>query len=178
MPVTFRRKDNLKPDKTERLIGQAVKQGLQPLGNQIVQHLKAQSPKDRGGFRAGIKKRIEGSGLRTVMIIYNDSPHAVFVERGRGPGKQPPPAVIQGWVRRKGLGRSASTRKVRSRVTGRLRSALKSSQSSIAFLIGRAIGRRGIKGKFLFRDVTRVFASQIRRTQDLIESRIARLLNS
>lgn len=58
--------------------------------------------------------------------IYNDTPYAAVIEHGRRPGaKRPPIAPIQAWAGRK----------------------LGDSSRSTAFVIARAIGRKGIKGK-------------------------------
>lgn len=65
-----------------------------------------------------------------------------WVEKGRGPGKQPPLTKIEDWIERTGLavstdadGRSISVR-------------------SLAFLIARKIGREGTEGKHIISDIT------------------------
>lgn len=192
MAITYRRRDNLKGTEAEAKIGEAIRQGFAPLGDDIVTSIKARSPVDRGRFKAATKKRISGAGLRTRMLIFNDAKHAEFVEGGRRKGKQPPPEVMLGWVRRKGLGArgfgvksrraiSAGTRRTFNRSTGKRRTASQSLlqlQKSIAFLIGRKIGRDGIKGLFLFRDVKSDFASKISSTMVAIQGRVARILNA
>ncbi len=60
---------------------------------------------------------------------YSNVKYAVWVEGGRRPGARPPPAsALSGWVRRAGLPPGA------------------------AFAVARAIGRRGIRGRWMFRD--------------------------
>lgn len=80
---------------------------------------------DKGGFYAGWKVESKGRWV----YVKNVSPHAVFVERGRRKNKPPPPvSAILPWVRRKLAlkGKAAKT---------------------AAFLIARAIGRRGLRGR-------------------------------
>lgn len=190
--IAYRRRDNLKGTEAERMIGEAIRESFSPLGDDIVTSIKARSPVDRGRFKAGTKKRLSGSGLRTRMLIFNDAKHAEFVEAGRRKGKQPPPEAMPGWVRRKGLGAKsfsvksrraigAGTRRTFNRSTGKRRTASQSLlqiQKSIAFLIGRKIGRDGIRGLFLFRDVKSDFASKISSTMVFTRARVARILNA
>jgi hypothetical protein len=60
-------------------------------------------------------------------VISNPLDYALWAEKGRGPGKWPPRAPIELWVRRK-LGISPP------------------ESHQVAFLVARAIGRRGTKG--------------------------------
>ena len=62
--------------------------------------------------------------------VYNDSPHAVFVELGRRAGRPPPVAAILPWVRKV------------LRVPAR-------EARGVAFIIARAIGRRGLRPRFI-----------------------------
>lgn len=190
--IIFRRRDNLKGTLAERLIGDGIRSGFNSLGDDLVRDLQSQSPNDRGGFRRGHRKRISGAGLRTRMIIVNTVRHAEFVEFGRKPGKQPPPQVMLAYVRRKGIGAKvfsiktrrgigAGTRRTFNKATGKRRTASQSLlviQKSIAFLIGRKIGKFGIKGLFLYRDLKSRNASKISFAMTRIRLRVASLLNS
>lgn len=69
-----------------------------------------------------------------------------FVDKGRGPGKQPPPEPIIEWVRTK------SSFKAKAGLTAGNKS-LASRTKSLAFLIGRKIGREGTKGNNFYSDV-------------------------
>jgi hypothetical protein len=192
MPVTFRRKDNLKPVVAEDKIGIAIRQGFEPLGDKIVNSLRSRSPQDRGKFKKGIRKSLSGRGFKTRMLVLNSTEHAEFVEKGREPGSFAPPDLILGWVRRKGLGASAfsiksrraigaGTRRTFSRAAGRRRTSAQSllqAQKSIAFLINRKIRMRGIKGKFLFRSVKSDYAGQISASITDIKIRVAQILNA
>lgn len=80
-----------------------------------------------GLSRQGWGTKVE-RGLSAVKgIVSNPIDYALFVDQGRAPGKMPPIAPIELWVRRVlGLGQGKSRR--------------------VAFLVARAIGRRGTKG--------------------------------
>ena len=68
-----------------------------------------------------------GPGLKTKATAGKNSPgnYGWFVEHGRGPGKRPPPQVLNLWVKRKlGIGDEKQI-------------------SQAAFLIGRKIGLKG-----------------------------------
>lgn len=91
-------------------IRKAAFRGLQLAGARALQKLVTQiiprrlpPPVDRGLFRAGWKLKV-GEGF---VEIYNDEPHAAFIEEGVRaknvrPGRQMLEAVAS-WVRRKGL---------------------------------------------------------------------------
>jgi hypothetical protein len=75
------------------------------------------------GWSAAVER-----GIAAVRgVVSNPIDYALFVDQGRAPGKQPPIAPIELWVRRVlGIGADESRR--------------------VAFLVARAIGRRGTKG--------------------------------
>lgn len=72
----------------------------------------------------------------------------LWVEKGRGPGKQPPLEKIEGWVESTGIATNISVR-------------------SLAFLIARKIGREGTEGKHLVEDIVmknaEVWAGRVRK---------------
>jgi len=104
-----------------------------------------------------LRDSIHAEGHRIVA----DAPHAAAVETGRRPGKMPPIAPIERWVKLRGM--QALTGKAVSRLPGTstahaasaVGAAIKSYEKGgavdinaprrIAFLIARAIGRRGTK---------------------------------
>ncbi len=190
--IHYRRKDKLRFTEAEKLVGDAIRAGFEPLGDQLLQDLKTAAPVDRGKFKGGVRKRISGRGLATRMLIFNNADHAEYVEKGREPGKPPPSDTILGWVRRKGLGASAFSLKTRraisagtkrsvDRKAGKRRAARDSLlviQKSIAFLISRAIGKRGLKGKFFFRDLRSKQAAKISAAISGIKVRVAQILNN
>lgn len=92
----------------------------------------------KGRYNRGWRSRMRGWG---AVDIYNAARHADYVENGRRPGaKQPPLDVMERWVRDK-IGVPPSRDK-----QGRFSSA---PYRAVAFLIARAIARRGIHGKFV-----------------------------
>jgi hypothetical protein len=125
------------------------------------------------------------------MVIAAAAAHAEFVEKGREPGKFPPPDAILGWVKRKGLGASAfsiksrraigtGTRRTFNRAAGRRRTAAQSllqAQKSIAYLVGRKIARKGIKANPLVTNVKQDYASEISATMTSLRLIVARYLN-
>ncbi len=84
---------------------------------------------DRGTY----KQRFKARRTKTGATLSNDAPHAAVIEFGRRAGaRRPPLGSIIGWVSRKlGVGGSA----------GR----------SLAYVIARAIGRRGLPAYAVFR---------------------------
>jgi hypothetical protein len=185
LPIKFRSPDNLKDTLLEDLIGEAIQEGFEPLGDSLVNSLKAEWPEDTGKSKKSIRKRISGAGFKTRMLIYASAESYEWVEKGRPKGaKQPPPPVMLAYVRRKGLGKAYDirTRKLLRGPdrAGKLRTGkdtLLRKQKSIAFLVGRKIKRDGIPGKFLFRDLRQNHAPEISATYSQIQTRIAELLN-
>lgn len=67
---------------------------------------------------------ISGGGPRLTGTVTSTHPGAIWVERGRRPGRRPPPTgALRGWAQRHGIPADPGT----------------------LFLIARAIGRRGIR---------------------------------
>lgn len=78
-----------------------------------------------GRARRGIGGRVVGAGDSLRGIIAARNAAAVFAQRGREPGKMPPVRKVGAWLRRLGHERSPAS----------------------AFLVARAIARRGMKGR-------------------------------
>lgn len=91
------------------------------------------TPVNAGILRNSISQRIDGTPLNLNGEVFTALPYGLPVEHGRKAGKMPPVNAIRVWAIRK-LGLSDS------------------EADSTAFLIARAIGRRGTKGAFMFRD--------------------------
>lgn len=91
-------------------------------------------------------------------VVYNDSPHAIFVELGRRRDRRPPPiGVIARWLIQKRIVRlpkvkSSLTPSGQARAAKRRRSRLAAARS-MAYVIARAIGKRGITGRHILRGV-------------------------
>jgi HK97 gp10 family phage protein len=120
-------------------------------------------PHDEGGRRTvnvGIKSGTAGKAI-----------YALFVEYGRKPGKRPPIDAILPWVLVKHLDSGGLHTGVKtSKRTKASRADRESAARSIAFLIARAIGKRGIKGKPYLKpaydvnipEMRTIFAEQLR----------------
>lgn len=78
---------------------------------------------DTGALANSIQTRLDGGSIPLWAEVYTSLLYAEPAEFGRGPGKMPPVEAIAAWARRHGA-----------------------SDPSAAFLIARAIGRRGTKG--------------------------------
>lgn len=99
----------------------------------LEQAVTVRTPVNAGTARQGWTTQVTGTPARLLGELFNPVAYALPVETGRRPGKQPPIETIQLWVTRK-LG-----------LTGK-------DARSAAFLIARAIGRRGTKGAYMLRD--------------------------
>jgi len=102
---------------------------------------RGKAPRDTGTLAGSFMS--ESSS--TMARIWSPRKYALAVEQGRAPGKMPPPAALLGWVQRHTGTFSIRTRR---RLGGTSQAA---SDRSVAFLIARAIGRRGIKGRFFMK---------------------------
>jgi hypothetical protein len=87
-------------------------------------------PVDRGTLRGGVQTRVFGEGVNLVGRVFNPLAHALPLEHGARP-HFPPLAPLQAWAARV-LGVSGAE--------GR----------RVAFLVARAISRRGTKGHHFF----------------------------
>ena len=99
-----------------------------------------------GRFAGGWKVKPTASPF--VVHAYNDAPHAKFVEYGRRPGKPPPVSVIAAWVRIK-LRVGPAVNSKTGRPTKRGERDPDAGIRGLAFVIARAIGRRGLRGRFI-----------------------------
>lgn len=127
----------------ERRLGDGVRavvqRGMRATGRDALKILRDQTalariPAVSGGYVNGWRAQLRGDELR----IFNAAPYAVYVEGGRQPGARMPPidALIP-WVR-----------KVLGAPEDRIR--------QVAFLVARAIARRGIRPRpVMMKPVTR-----------------------
>jgi len=100
----------------------------------VLEHsIVARTPVNIGALRGSISHEMRGQGVDLYGRVFSPLEYGAAVERGRRPGRMPPIDAIQYWVERKGIAGDEDPRQV-------------------AFLIARAIGRRGTKGAFMFRD--------------------------
>lgn len=83
-------------------------------------------------------------------VLSNSSRHGRFVELGRDPGKAPPVQVILEWMIIKKIDKKLGKALGRDSA-GKFQSIGGAQLEAVARRIARAIGRRGIKGRFVFR---------------------------
>lgn len=85
-----------------------------------------------GGYKSSIFSKVEGSGPNIIgrvgSNIKKPFPYPLVVEHGRKPGKMPPPSALERWVH---LVLKVPTDRAKG----------------VAFLVARAIGKRGIKAR-------------------------------
>lgn len=83
-----------------------------------------------GAYVGSLATEVRGRALNLRGTLAPTVAHGIYVEHGRGPGKFPPRAPIELWVRRKmGVADDAEVR-------------------AVAFLVARAIARRGTIARF------------------------------
>jgi hypothetical protein len=126
--------------KLERVVG-AVRRAVHLHGPRLAQALvdaENPPPVDRGTYR----RQFVTEDVRGGAAMYNSSPHGPIVEDGRRAGaRMPPPDVLADWVRRKGIGRVYGPLG-----RGQRRRPSKQQARALAFVIARAIARRGLRG--------------------------------
>ena len=94
------------------------------------------APQDTRRLGGSITHSITGQGAAIVGRVGPSVQYGRFVEFGRRPGRMPPPQALVGWVRRHSELRFA--RRTPAREEELLRRA---------FLVARAIGRRGVRAQ-------------------------------
>ena len=109
---------------------------------------------DRGEYRRGWKARATARGA----VVENVAPHAPIVEEGRRPGARMPPVdVIERWTRRK-LSVAHVPKTGKHKGMPRRRKLRAEEARGIAFVVARAIARRGLPAKHVLRDATSALA--------------------
>lgn len=134
----------------------------------IEEQVVVRTPVNIDLLRGSIDHTIFGEPPNFRGEVFTPLVYGIVVERGRRAGaKAPPIAPIIFWVRRKKI---VFTRVLKSGKTVPL------SIESTAFLIARAIGRRGIKGKFMFEKGFEAALPHVLRTWEKVpENIVARL---
>lgn len=116
----------------DSVLSNEARRTMQQSVDVVEAQVSAYTPVNTGTLRAGTTTDIFGSGVDLKGVISNPLFYAAPVEYGRKPGRMPPVEAIQLWVIRKGIASSDNAK-------------------SVAFLIARAIGKRGTKGAFMFK---------------------------
>jgi hypothetical protein len=108
------------------------------VGVLVERRAKTLVPVDTGHLRRSITNQVTASPMLVTTTIGTNVPYARAVEFGRGAGKTPPPsAPIAAWLGRHG------------------------GDPGAAFVVARAIGRRGIKGRPFLTRALRELRGQI-----------------
>lgn len=113
------------------MIAEEMRRGMTISVDVVEQGVVTYMPVNSGELWRSPKKLVRGVGLNVEGQYATNSLYGWPVERGRRPGQPPPTEAIKLWVIRRGI-------------------ASGKEADSIAYLIARAIGRRGTKGAFMF----------------------------
>jgi len=101
---------------------------LNDRGLRIEALAKTRTTVSTGMLQRSWTHRIEGEGLDMALIVGSGVKYALYYERGRGPGRMPPPDALVRWVKQRGM------------------------NERMAFVIARAIGLKGTKGHYPLSD--------------------------
>lgn len=129
-------------------------------GPRLVQHeinrLAPRQPVFRGVYRRSFRFEDIPGGA----VAYNSAPYASIIELGRRPGKFPPISVIMQWVRRKKIGMAAGPRAKGSAAGRRLNDR---EVRRMAFVIARAIAKRGLPARMILENASHAIDRQVLR---------------
>lgn len=128
--LALRQHDAIADDELERAMEQATLTGVGAIRPLMPVGVSGQA-------RQSVKSRVTraSAGAITGEIfadIRDPYPYPAVIEFGRQPGRMPPPEALERWVQLK-MGVSAD------------------DAPGVAFTVARAIGRRGVKGRFPFK---------------------------
>jgi len=125
--------------KSPEAVRQAMRYSLQLLARQA----KLNAPVDMGILRGSIGDEakqgileVKGLGAEIVGKVGSRVVYALPQEIGRQPGKMPPPAALEEWAGRHGM-------------------------AGMGFVIARAIGRRGMKGRHYLENAAKDKAGEV-----------------
>lgn len=122
---------------------------------------RERAPRDTGALQRSIAFEVKPFEAR----VYTPLVYAPVMEFGRKPGaKMPPPAALEGWVRRHWFGG----------VSRGNQNAIRSS----AFVLARSISRRGIKGRFFMKAAHDRVKSEMPRLLREMAQRIERVFEA
>ena len=119
-----------------RTADSVIRRGLEELGERGEATMRGFAPSLGGSYAAQIGHVVEGTGTSATVSIGSKSRKAHLVERGRSPGRMPPPPKISSLL---GLDRRAG------------------------FMVARAIGRAGTDGHHVVERTRDALADDVRR---------------
>lgn len=133
------------PQQLSRRARGAMQESLAYLHHQVVTAM----PVDTGAARQSVFTETRGTSLEGMRgTVASPLAYTVVLEKGRRPGQKMPPVMsIMLWVHRKKLVGSYSI-KTHRRLGSRSRQAREDYQ--VAWLIARALGRRGLPAHKMF----------------------------
>lgn len=127
----------------EALLGAPARRFAESVMLDGVNHLASVVPIDRGALRSSLQPgvgltRVDGGALPAGVTWGTNLPYAGALDEGkrRGPGKAPPVAEIERWIKRRGISPTKTAKS--GRVTRDRRGA-----RAMAFAIARKIAREG-----------------------------------
>lgn len=109
-----------------------------------------------GQLRQGIRGVVRNPTLGVVGATGPGAFYADIREFGRRPGKMPPPAALENWIRLTARGR-VFLNAIAAKYNLPPQRALKAA----AFLKARAIGRRGYRGAFMFQKAEKAARNKV-----------------
>ena len=115
------------PKKLARGINRAMHKAVTVVQGRVVVH----TPVFLGNLRGSIFTQVKGTPINVIGTVATNLVYGAPVEFGRRPGRMPPVDALEMWVRRQ-LGVSGDEAR------------------SVAFVVARAIGRRGTKARKMF----------------------------
>ncbi len=120
------------------LLGPPLRKGLTTSALLLQAEAQRLVPVDTGNLRRTITHRVDSDAVPLFAIVGTNAPYAQAVHDGRRKGAAPPPVrALMGWAGRHGI------------PAGRV------------FLIARAIGRKGIKGRPFMTDALKAVRGKI-----------------
>lgn len=122
------------------LLGAPLRKGLTTSALLVQGEAQRLVPVDTGNLRRTITHRVDGAALPTFAMVGTNAQYAVTIHDGRRAGKAPPPVqALLGWARRHGI------------------------PSDRVYLVARAIGRKGFKGRPFLTNALAAMRGQIDR---------------
>ena len=144
----------------EPFIENEMRKAMQQSVDVVEGQVKGRTPVNTGQLRNSIATQVKGNMLNMQGLIMSPLAYAIVMEEGRTPGaKQPPTGPIELWVIRKGIATAGT------------------ESRQAAYVIARSIGRKGIKGLFMFREGLKASTATINQIWLKMSQRVARELD-
>ena len=117
---------------------QTITSILEGIKDKMIQQYRANNLRASGNFEKGFSIGRQGR----YKVVLTTPPYTQFITKfksnkgGRGPGKAPPPRILEKWVKDKGI-------KIRDLASGRFATRTDTAIKQAAYLIGRKIKEEG-----------------------------------